>query len=165
MAYLGLESGSDKVLLHVNKGASAGEIIEAGLMLKAAGIKLSVTAISGLGGKADMREHAVETARALSRMKPEYIGLLTLMFEGDTPLEREWREGRFELLDAREVAQETKLLLEHLDSEGSVFRSNHASNYLALAGTLNRDKEKMIAKLERALDGDERFRPEYFRGL
>lgn len=165
MAYLGLESGSDKVLLHVNKGASAGEIVTAGLMLKTAGIKLSVTVISGLGGKADMREHAVETARALSQIKPDYIGLLTLMFEGDTLLEREWREGRFELLDAREVAQETKLLLEHLDSEGSVFRSNHASNYLALAGTLNRDKEKMIAKLDRALGGDEHFRPEYYRGL
>ena len=165
MAYLGLESGSDKVLAHVNKGATAKEIIAAGLMLKAAGIKLSVTAISGLGGKADMREHALETARALSEIKPDYIGLLTLMFEGDTPLEREWREGRFELLDAREVAEETKLLLEHIDSEGSVFRSNHASNYLALAGTLNGDKEKLIAKLERALGGSERFRPEYFRGL
>lgn len=94
MIYLGLESGSDEVLRRVNKGETADEIVRAGLMVKEAGMKLSVTCIAGLGSLELSEEHAVKTAEALSRMKPEYIGLLTLLFELPTPLMRDWQEGR-----------------------------------------------------------------------
>ena len=154
MVYLGLESGSDEVLRRVNKGETAAEIVRAGQMVKAAGMKLSVTAIAG---------HAVQTARALSEMKPEYIGLLTLLFELPTPLMRDWEEGRFYLMEPVEIAAETLTLLENIDSEGSVFRANHASNYVNLAGTLNRDREAMCARLREALAGKVRFRSEAFR--
>ena len=90
MIYLGLESGSDEVLRRVNKGETADEIVRAGLMVKEAGMKLSVTCIAGLGSLELSEEHAVKTAEALSRMKPEYIGLLTLLFELPTPLMRDW---------------------------------------------------------------------------
>ena len=163
MVYLGLESGSDEVLRRVNKGETADEIVRAGLMVKEAGIKLSVTAIAGLGGDALSEEHAMKTAEALSRMKPEYIGLLTLLFEQETPLMRDWQEGRFHLLSPTEIAAETLTLLEHIDCEGSVFRANHASNYVNLAGTLNRDREGMIARLREALAGKIKFRGEAFR--
>lgn len=163
MIYLGLESGSDEVLKRIHKGETADEIVRAGLMVKEAGMKLSVTAIAGLGGDTLSQEHAVKTAEALSRMKPEYIGLLTLLFELETPLMRDWKEGRFHLLNPMEIAQETLTLLEHIDSEGSVFRANHASNYVNLAGTLNRDRDKMIARLREALDGKIKFRSEAFR--
>ena len=163
MVYLGLESGSDEVLRRVNKGETAAEIVRAGQMVKAAGMKLSVTAIAGLGSLVRSEEHAVQTARALSEMKPEYIGLLTLLFELPTPLMRDWEEGRFYLMEPVEIAAETLTLLENIDSEGSVFRANHASNYVNLAGTLNRDREPMCARLREALAGKVRFRSEAFR--
>lgn len=163
MIYLGLESGSDEVLRRVNKGETADEIVRAGLMVKEAGMKLSVTCIAGLGSTELSETHAVETARALSRMKPEYIGLLTLLFELETPLMRDWQEGRFYLMNPVEIARETLVLLEEIDCEGSVFRANHASNYVNLAGTLNRDRAAMCDKLRRALDGKIGFKNEAFR--
>lgn len=152
MIYLGLESGNEQVLKHINKGVTVEDIVRAGQMVKDAGMKLSVTAISGLGGTEMWKEHAIDTAKAFSRMKPDYIGLLTLMFEGDVPLRRECEEGKFHLLTAPQVAKETLLMLEHIDSEGSVFRSNHASNYLTLKGTLNRDREAMCEQIRTALE-------------
>lgn len=163
MIYLGLESGSDEVLKRINKGETADEIVRAGLMVKQAGMKLSVTCIAGLGSMELSEEHAVQTAEALSRMKPEYIGLLTLLFELETPLVREWQAGRFYLMNPIEIAHETLILLEHIDSEGSVFRANHASNYVNLAGTLNRDREAMCSRLRQALEGKIQFRNEAFR--
>ena len=118
MIYLGLESGNEQVLKHINKGVTVEDIVRAGQMVKDAGMKLSVTAISGLGGTEMWKEHAIDTAKAFSRMKPDYIGLLTLMFEGDVPLRRECEEGKFHLLTAPQVAKETLLMLEHIDSEG-----------------------------------------------
>ena len=163
MVYLGLESGSGEVLRRVNKGETAAEIIRAGQMVRNAGMKLSVTAIAGLGSTELSEEHAVQTARALSEMRPEYIGLLTLLFELPTPLMQDWQEGRFYLMNPVEIAAETLILLENIDSEGSVFRANHASNYVNLAGTLNRDREAMCARLRAALDGKVHFRSEAFR--
>ena len=141
MIYLGLESGSDEVLRRINKGETADEIVRAGLMVKEAGMKLSVTCIAGLGSLELSEEHAIKTAEALSRMKPEYIGLLTLF----------------------EIAHETLILLEHIDSEGSIFRANHASNYVNLAGTLNQDREAMCARLRKALEGKIKFKSEQYR--
>ena len=164
MIYLGLESGNEQVLKHINKGVRVEDIVRAGQMVKDAGMKLSVTAISGLGGTEMWKEHAIDTAKAFSRMKPDYIGLLTLMFEGDVPLRRECEEGKFHLLTAPQVAKETLLMLEHIDSEGSVFRSNHASNYLTLKGTLNRDREAMCEQIRTALERGG-YKKEYFRAL
>lgn len=163
MIYLGLESGSDEVLRRINKGETADEIVTAGLMVKQAGMKLSVTCIAGLGSTELSELHAVKTAEALSRMKPAYIGLLTLLFELETPLMRDWREGRFYLMTPIEIAQETLTLLEHIDAEGSVFRANHASNYVNLAGTLNRDRAAMCDRLRQALAGNIAFRNEAYR--
>lgn len=158
IVYLGLESGNEAILKRMNKGETAAEIIEAGRKVRAAGLALSVTAINGLGGTQHWEEHAADTAHALSEMKPEYIGLLTLRVYSDTPLEEMVRTGVVTPPGPMELAQETRLLLESIDSEGSVFRSNHASNYLVLAGTLNRDRDALIQKIDRALAGKERLR-------
>lgn len=163
MIYMGLESGSDEVLRRVNKGETAEEIVRAGQMVRKAGMKLSVTCIAGLGSLELSEEHAVKTAKALSRMQPEYIGLLTLLFELPTPLMQDWQAGRFYLMNPVEIAQETLVLLEHIDCEGSVFRANHASNYVNLAGTLNQDRQAMCQKLRAALEGRVQFKNEAFR--
>jgi len=97
-------------------------------------------------------------------MKPEYIGLLTLMVEPGTPLEKWVREGSFTVLGPEDILRETELLLQHIDSEGSVFRMNHASNYLTLKGTLNQDRDAMLERVRKGLEGYG-LRPEYLRAL
>lgn len=165
IAYLGLESGSDEILRYINKGADSEEIVQAGLKIKDAGILLSVTLISGLGGKKLWKEHALESAKAISKMKPDYLGLLTLMVEPGTKLYDDVAKGEFELLTPHQVALETIELLKNIDADGCVFRSNHASNYLSLKGTLNKDKEMLIKQLNDAIEGQVDFRDEYLRGL
>ena len=165
MVYMGLESGCDAVLAKMDKGFTAAEIVEAGKRVRAAGMALSVTAISGLGGAELWRAHAEDTAAALSAMTPEYIGLLTLMVEPGTPL-YDWVErGDFVVPDARGILEETALLLERIDSPGSVFRMNHASNYLNLRGALNADRAVLLNKVRAGLSGDAELKPEYFRAL
>ncbi|MGI5849219.1 MAG: radical SAM protein [Christensenellales bacterium] len=165
IVYTGLESGSDTVLTRVKKGSTSKEIISACKRVKEAGIPLSVTAISGLGGKELWEEHAVQTGIVLSEIKPEYIGLLTLMVEKNTELYEQYMKREFKLLSPDEVALETWLMLKNLDSEGSIFRSNHASNYLSLKGTLNADRDKMCGILQDALKGKINFKQEGFRAL
>ena len=165
MVYMGLESGSDAVLELMQKGHTAAAIIAAGQKVRAAGIKLSVTAISGLGGQAMWQTHAVETGKAFSAMKPEYIGILTLMQEPGTPLVEWIRRGEFKVLTPTQILQETALMLRNIDSEGSVVRMNHASNYLNLRGTLNQDTEAMLARIEAGLSAPDRLKPEQFRAL
>ena len=163
MVYLGLESGSDEVLKLMTKGFTADQIVEGGLKAKRAGMQLSVTAIAGLGGKKMTKEHAEGTARALSAMNPDYVGVLTLEIHEGTPLQ-EWVEnGSFELLDSTEVLEETRSLVEKLDCPGCVFRMNHASNYLMLGGTLNEDKDSLLKQIDAALAGQTKLRPEWSR--
>ena len=165
MVYMGLESGCDEVLKRMRKGHTAADIVAAGQKINAAGIDLSVTAISGLGGVELWREHAMDTAAALSAMKSAYIGLLTLMVEPGTPLYDWVEKGQFQLLDSHQVLEETALLVAQLDCEGAVFRMNHASNYLTLKGTLNEDKQALLKRIHSAMSGRTDLRPEYFRAL
>ena len=165
MVYLGLESGSDKVLKDIKKGVTSEEIIKAAKKIKDVGIKLSVTAIIGIAGKENYEEHARETGKVLSLINPEYLGLLTLMLEDGTELMEKWKCGQFTLSSQIDLLKETKLILENIDSPGTVFRSNHASNYINLKGTLNKDKQEMIKVLDKALDGEINLKLEKFRGL
>ena len=165
MVYMGLESGCDEVLTLMRKGHTAAEIVAMGQKVRSCGIALSVTAITGLGGPELLERHAVETAKAFNAMNPEYIGMLTLMVEPETPLYDWVKEGSFRLLTQPQVLRETRLLVEKLDSPGSVFRMNHASNYLVLKGTLNQDRAAMLAEIDRAEHDLSRLRPEEWRGL
>ena len=165
MVYMGLESGSDEVLTLMRKGHGAAEIVEMGRKVRRCGIALSVTAITGLGGPDLLERHALDTAAAFNAMNPEYIGMLTLMVEPETPLYDWVREGTFRLLTQSQVLEETRLMVENLDSPGSVFRMNHASNYLSLRGTLNADKAAMLREIDRAEHDLSRLRPESWRGL
>lgn len=164
MVYVGAESGDDTVLKDVKKGVSADEIIQAGIKIKKAGIKLSMTLISGLGGKPRLKEHALNSAKLISSIKPEYVGFLTLMLEEGTPLYTQYKKGEFQLLTAKEVVEEMRIFLTNVDSQGTVFRSNHASNYISLAGDLNKDIDNMLKYLDEA-EKRKAYKPEGFRGL
>ena len=162
--YIGAESGNEEVLLDVRKNATRDEIIKAVRMIEDAGIKSSVTFINGLGGKRLWREHAIDTGTMISEMQPSYVGLLTLVNEPGTEMYENIKSGKMELLTAEEVLAETKLMLENINVvKPCVFRSNHASNYVALKGDLPKDRDKMIGQLEHAMKHKDALRDERFR--
>ncbi len=149
--YMGIESGSDQVLVAINKGVSSEEIIKAGQKAIRLGLVLSTMIISGLGGVDLWREHALESARVLSAINPQYISLLTLMIEPQTPLYTSVERGEFQLLSPHLVLEETRLFIEKLNVTHCQFRSNHASNYIALKGQLPHDRGALLLTLEKAL--------------
>lgn len=164
MVYIGAESGSQKVLEMVQKGETREELIEGTKKLEAAGIKTSVTFISGLAGPELWEEHAVETGKMITEMNASYVSLLTLMLQPPAPMLDDYQAGRFKTLTAEEVLAETCLMLKHAHpTKSCVFRSNHASNYVSLRGNIPEDNESMIASLKRCMEDrgllkDERFR-------
>ncbi len=164
MLYIGAESGSNLILQKVDKRITAEETRAALVKAKKAGIRTSVTLISGLGGKELSREHAIASARLLSGIPVDYIAYLTLYLEPGCPMYTDCIEGRFVPLSAEDALREIKLFLEEIDCDGAEFRANHASNYVPLAGHLNRDKEKLLETIDRALKHDA-LRSESMRAL
>ena len=163
--YMGIESGSDIILKEIQKGVTSADIIEAGQKVKHSGIKLSVTFISGIGGKDKWQENARESARVISAINPDYVGLLTLMVEPGTQMYEDINSGKFKLLNPEEVMLETRELIKNINVTNCIFRSNHASNYVSLAGTLSQDKEKLINLIQDVLSGKYGYKPERFRRL
>ena len=163
--YMGIESGSDIILKEIQKGVTSADIIEAGQKVKHSGIKLSVTFISGIGGKDKWQENARESARVISAINPDYVGLLTLMVEPGTQMYEDINSGKFKLLNPEEVMLETRELIKNINVTNCIFRSNHASNYVSLAGTLSQDKEKLINLIQDVLSGKYGYKPERFRSL
>ncbi|MDQ0287639.1 radical SAM superfamily enzyme YgiQ (UPF0313 family) [Desulfofundulus luciae] len=167
LLYLGVESGSDLVLKRMHKGVNAAEMVCACQRALDAGFELSVTVITGLGGRELSREHARATASVINAINPTYLAALTLIVVPNTPLYSQVQEGKFFLLNPEESLQELKWLLAGLEVDKCIFRCNHASNYLPLKGTLKRDRDKLIGILEEALrePGSVPLRPDYARGL
>ena len=162
LIYLGAESGDDRVLEHINKNVTAEQIITAGQKLKRCGLKTSVTLISGLGSRAGIREHAIKSAELISEMNPEYASFLTLRLYEGTQMNEEVKRGEMELITPDEIVEEMELFLKNVDSPGTVFRTNHASNYVVLAGDLNKDIPEMLQQLKNAKK-KQRYRLEEWR--
>jgi len=167
LIYLGLESGCDEVLRRVDKGATAADMIAAVNRAKRAGMRVSVIALLGLGGTELSDRHADGTAEAVNAMDPQYLSMLTLMLVPGTPLHRQWQAGEFHLPEPEALLGELRRVI--AGTEGltrCVFRTNHASNYVPLAGTLSRDKPRLLDTLDAALArGKKAFRPEAWRAL
>ena len=167
IVYLGLESGHDEVLRRIEKGTTAGEMVEAVQHAQAEGIRVSVIGLLGIAGLELSAAHAEATGRVVSAMDPRYLSLLTLMLVPGTPLYQQWREGAFQPLEPEALLDELRQVLVHLEGlSGCIFRTNHASNYLPLAGTLPKDKPRLLATLEAATRrGRAVLRPEQWRAL
>ena len=164
-AYLGIESGSDAVLRHTNKGVDAETMLQAGLRLREAGIDLWGIILIGLGGRSGSEEHIRTTAELLNRMQPNHLSSMNYTPVPGTPLYREVERGSFEVLSAAESLQETRYLIEHLQIPKLHFTSDHASNYLPLKGTLPDERERMLGLIDGALAGQVGIRSESMRGL
>ena len=163
--YLGIESGSDKVLSQVKKGVTAKEMIEAGKKVVKSGIILSTMIISGLGGKALFKEHAIESAKVVSAINPNFVALLTLLVEPNTEIYDDINSGKIKLLTAKEVLDETEIFIKNIDVDKCVFRSNHASNYISLGGELPEDKELLLDLIKEAKNEEYDLKEEFFRRL
>lgn len=148
--HLGLETGDEQLLAFINKGATADEMIEAGQMVKGAGISLSEYVILGMGGEDRWRQHAEGTARVLSAIDPDFIRVRTLIVFPGTPLQDAVDRGEFRQASAEDILREERLLIERLDVH-SEFVSDHVSNYLPINGKLPEQKEAMLRAIDEVL--------------
>lgn len=165
--YLGIESGDDAVLERLKKGVDSSEMVRVARKAHEAGVKLSTMILLGSGNRARSLEHARASARVLNAIQPRFVSTLVMTPVEGTPLWEEALRGEVDDLSPLELARELRELVANLELGGSIFRSNHASNYLALAGTLPKDKAALLATLDAvlALGEDAPFRPQERRGL
>ncbi len=165
LLYIGPESGDAETLRRIVKGGTFEDHAEAGKKAHAAGMKISAIMLLGAGGMERTKEHAVETARLITEMDPEYLSTLTLTVIPGTPLHRMQEKGRFEIPPIALLLRELRTMVAESRPTNSIFRTNHASNYLPIEGRLPRDREKIVGTIDSALRGEIPLRPEYSRGL
>lgn len=167
-AYIGVETGDDELLKKVKKGVGYEQMLEAGRSLVAADINLSAMVLLGLAGRGvASSRHALATAKICNEMKPQYLAALTVTPVPGTVLYRQVQEGIFVLLDPFETLEEMKQIFENITADNLKFVGTHASNYLPITGTLQRDKEKMIKMVDDVLKSRDELliRPNTMRGL
>ena len=165
IGYLGLETGDPVTAERIVKGATVEEEVEAVRRAQAAGIKMSVMVLLGMGGRERSREHAERTAEALTAMDPRYVSCLCVSPVPGTPLFDQVSAGTFQPILPEETLDELRTIGGRTRVSGAVFRSNHASNYLPLAGRLPADRERLLAEIDAARRGEVPLVPEEFRGL
>ena len=167
LVYTGLESGDDVVLKLMNKGETFKSSAEAMLKCKQAGIKSSVMIINGLGGVEYSNQHAVNSAKLINEIQPEYLSTLVLSFPFGIGHFIERIKTGFELPDTKGLLNELGIFISNSLLESSIFRSDHASNYLVLKGILGKDKEAILKKIAEAVQNPENttLREEWQRGL
>jgi len=165
--YVGCESGDDLVLQRVNKGESFATSLAALRKIKAAGAKSTVMILNGMGGTKYSKQHAVNSARLMNAAQPEYLSTLVVSFPAGEERYQRGFGGEFEALDQPGLFQEMRWLLENLELDNTIFRSDHASNYLVLKGVLGKDKARLLQTVRAALErpGSVRLRQEWMRGL
>jgi radical SAM superfamily enzyme YgiQ (UPF0313 family) len=154
IAYMGIESGDPQILQAINKGVTREQIIDAGQKVLAAGIKLSSTVILGLGGQELTLQHAANTASIITAIEPTMLGALTLMVYPGTPLAERISQGTFTPLTTTEILVEQHHLLQDIHvAKPCIYRSNHASNFLPISGTLPKDRSRMLTAIQDMLSG------------
>ncbi len=152
LLYIGAESGDDEVLAKIVKGETYRSTCDALLKAKAAGMKTSVMVINGMGGVKLSEQHALNSARLVNETQPDYFATLVLFFRNGMGKVVDGFGGDFQMLDQQGLFREMKLMLSHTELEKTIFRSDHASNYMVLKGVLGRDKERMLSQIRSVID-------------
>jgi radical SAM superfamily enzyme YgiQ (UPF0313 family) len=166
MAYVGCESGDDEVLARVDKGETFDSSLSALDKLGQAGISRSVMILNGLGGKALSERHADNSARLMNAAQPEFLSTLVVSFpQGEARFRQAFAD--YQPLSQQALFAEVERLLQGLELRDTVFRSDHASNYLVLKGTLGADKPRLLAEVRQAIERPKQagLRQEWQRGL
>ncbi len=167
IVYLGVETGDEKLLRKISKGADYGQLVEAATKVKEAGIALSVTVLLGIGGVDGSVDHARQTAKILTDMDPDFVGALSVILVPGTPLYDEFSRGLFSLPDPFGLIEELRIMIAESSFSNCVFRSNHASNYLPVKASLPREKKKILAAIDDIINSRDpgKLRPEFMRAL
>lgn len=165
LLYIGPESGDDLTLKRIAKGSTAKDHAEAAAKAHAAGLKISVITMLGVAGVERSEQHAHATADLVTQMDPEYFAALTTTVVPNTPLSKLARSDRFELPSAPRMLEELRTIVDEARPTDALFRTNHASNYLPLAGRLPHDRTNIVRAIDGALQGAVPLRPEWVRGL
>ena len=165
--YLGLESGHDEVLLRLVKGVDAAELVRVSRKAGEAGVQLSTMILLGAGGPRLSLDHARASARVVNAIQPRFLSTLVMTSVPDTPLHAEEARGEFERMDDLALTRELREFLGELDLRATIFRSNHASNAVPLAGVLTRDQGRLLAEVDELLarGADAPYVPRWMRGL
>jgi len=167
LIYVGIESGDDEILGMINKSETAESTVAGLQKAQNAGIEASVMIINGLGGRKYSQQHALNSAKVVSAVNPKYLATLVLSFPlGKDAYSRKFK-GNFEEMKKKELFVEMNNFLSNLTLENTVFRTDHASNYLVLRGILNRDRQKLITLVEKMINEPDspELRQEWMRGL
>jgi len=165
--YVGAESGDDEVLGFIKKGETWQSTLDALLKIKQAGIQSSVMILNGMGGVAYSDQHARHSALLMNEAQPEFLSTLIVSYPLGDQRVVDGFNGNYQLPDQHDLFVELHTLISHLELSNTVFRSDHASNYLPLKGTLGQDKHAILAQLETAINNPQRIRlrQEWQRGL
>ena len=167
LIYVGIESGDPELLKLVNKGEIPDMMPHHLNKAKRAGIQSSVMIIIGLGGKKYSRQHAINSARVVNEINPDFLSTLVLSFPfGQEHYEKRFK-GFYEPMSPQDLLEEQHLFIQNTDLQNSIYRSDHASNYKPLKGILNRDKSRLLKELETAIQkpSEAGLRKEWQRGL
>lgn len=165
LLYMGPETGDDVTFKRIAKGSNFDEHVEAARRAHAAGMKVSAIFLLGAGGTERSREHAEGSARLISAMDPEFVSALTLTIIPGTPIAKMQAAGKFTLPSVTRMLEELRTMVAAASPTDAIFRTNHASNYLPLAGRLPQDRDSIVEALDKALSGEIALRPEWSRGL
>lgn len=167
LVYIGAESGDDQLLQLIQKGETFGSTVDALQKLRQADIKTSVMILNGLGGDLYTQQHALNSARLVNETQPNYLATLVLSFPMGKDRFLQNFPNNFHLLDRRGLFKEMQQFIEHTELNSTIFRSDHASNYLVLKGVLGRDKQNLLDKLTLAITAPDQLilRQEWQRGL
>lgn len=163
--YMGLETGHDRILTAIRKGADSESMIKAGRNVRESGVFLCVTVLLGIGGIDLSTAHAEATGKVLTRMVPNQISVLTLMLLENTPLYSDYEKGIFHMPDSNGMLKELKVMVSNIHADHVQFQSNHASNYLPIKGRLSRDKKHILDLIDQAILGKISLKPEHMRAL
>ena len=164
LVYLGIESGDSETLRKIHKDVDSNGMAEVGKRIKKAGFKLSATLIVGINGQEDWRNHAINSGKIVSEIKPDFLGVLTLIISPGCEIYNLMKEGKFKEASSVDILKEIRTIIENINCDKEiVFRANHASNYLNLAGTLPCDKEKILKEIDLVLNGDREIKKKYRR--
>jgi len=166
--YQGIESGNKDVLRRIRKGAFPDNMREAAAKVIDSGIKLSQTVLLGIGGKEMSHEHARDTGKLLGEMSPDFASALTVMILPNTPLFKEYQEGKFVLPDKFGLLEELKIIVKNMNVRRKCyFTSNHASNYLPIRANLPEEQSAVLKMIEKVISNRDEsiLKPEHMRAL
>ena len=165
--YVGCESGDSEVLSFVSKGETYESQRDALIKIKQAGLRSSVMILNGLGGPKYSEQHAINSAKLMNETQPDYLSTLVVSFPLGQERLKKGFDDEWSLMDQTALFLELKHFISHLELNNTIYRSDHASNYLPLKGTLGQDKSALLEQIDTALHQPNkiRLRQEWQRGL